>query len=209
MNDILNIIKKIFEKENIEIVNENENGDILISFIYKGQYSYITSDGMIYIDDLNDEDKIHIKKIIAFAQRKSKINKVLPIKNINLNELKTVKVYGSNYYLLLQIKNQCMLFKENGIFGIEYILCEEKKVGSKYEYKNITKYKDIRIAEHNLANRTQLYIKPISYFSSEALQVILYYIRTYQNIEKSKHLIEISNNIQKSIIEILKGEENE
>ena len=208
MEDILKIMIDIFKKENIEILDKfNVNNEIVLSFLFKGQHCYITYDGMIYIDDLSNDDKLHIKKIIAFAQRKAKINKILPIKNIDLNNLKTIKVNELNYFLLVQIKNQCLLFKENGIFGIEYIVCEEKRTGSRYEYKSIARYKDIKVAEHSLANRTQLYIKPISYFNSEELQTILYYIKTYQDTDKSNNLINVSSNIQKTIIEILKSEE--
>lgn len=211
MNDIAKLIIEIFKKKDIEIIDidENNKNDILLSFLCKGQPGFITKDGMLYIDELDNESKTSIKKIIIYAQRIYKINRVLPIKNIDINLLKKISINQLDYFLLLQIKNQCLLFRENGIFGIEYLLCEEKITGMNIEYKNMAKYKNLTIAEHNLANRAQLFIKPISYFTSDELKTIIYYIQSMNKESQSKQLHINTINIQNKILDILKEEENE
>lgn len=141
-------------------------------------------------------------------KREAQVDKTLPIQNIDEEKLELRIINDLAYRLLLQIKNQCVFYRANGIFGIEYLLLEQKKVGTGYQYKNIAIYSDIRIVEQNLANRTQLYIKPINLFSNEELKIILYFIENVKE-EKSKNLNEQANKIKKTIIEILKGEENE
>ena len=211
MNETAKVIIDIFKKKDIEIINidENQDNETLITFLCKGQTGFITKDGMIYIDELNSEDKVFIKKLIVYAQKITRINRALPIKNLNINLLKKISINGFGYYLLLQIKNQCLLFRENGIFGIEYILCEEKITGINTEYKNIVKYKDITIAEHNLANRAQLYIKPMNCFTLDELKTILYYTQSIDKSQQSKKLLEETKKIQNTILDILKEEENE
>lgn len=211
-NQMLVIIKDLLKKEKIEmlnIANEKENG-CLLSFLYKGYKTYITNDGMLYIDDkLNAEDQNYIKKIIAYAQTKANIDKFLPILNIDIEKLELRTINNLSYRQIMMIKNQCLFYRENGIFGIQYLLCEQVKHGQGYAYKNISIYHNIRVAEQNYANRTQLMIKPLNLFNNEELKTILFYIDTFKSDKKSKNLKNTTENIKKIIIEILKGDESE
>ena len=192
----------------LNIANEEETG-YLLSFLYKGYKSYITSDGMLYIDDkLKNEDQNYIKKIIVYAQKMANIDKSLPIINIDIEKLELKVINNISYRQIMMIKNHCLLFRENGIFGIQYLLCEQLKSGKEYAYKNISIYHNIRIAEQNFANRTQLVIKPLNLFNNEELKTILFYINTFKNDNKSKRLKNTTENIKKTIIEILKGDES-
>ena len=211
-NQMLVIIKELLKKEKIEILNmanEKENG-CLLSFLYKGYKTYITNDGMLYIDDkISPEDQTFIKKIIVYAQQKANIDKVLPIYNIDLDKLEIRVINNLSYRQIMMIKNQCLFYRENGIFGIQYLLCEQVKHGQGYVYKNIKTYHNIRIAEQNYANRTQLMIKPLNLFNNEELKTILFYIETFKSDDKSKKLKDTTEKIKKTIIEILKGAEVE
>ena len=209
-NQMLEIIKTVSSKEKIEIINSDngkENGKLL-TFIYKGNFCYITDTGQLYLDRLSIEDKTYIEKIVIYAQRQAKIDLKLPIFNIDESNLEIKYINNSAYKKLMQIKNQCVFYRTNGIFGIEYILCEQKVTGNMYQYFNVAYYSDIRIVEQNLAKRTNLQVKPFNIFTNEELKTILYYIELQKDIKKSDSLLKDTNHIKKIIIEILQGEEN-
>lgn len=209
-NQMLETIKLIFSKEKIEMIkqdNEKENG-LLLSFLYKGNLCYITTEGQLFLDNLNGEDKNYIEKIIIYAQRKANVEFKLPIENIDEDSLEIKNIDNIEYKKLMQIKNQCIFYRYNGIFGIQYILCEQKVSGNIYQYINKAYYSDIRIVEQNLANRTSLKIKPFNIFTNDELKTILYYIEQLKNDKKSESLRNDTNHIKKVIIEILQGEEN-
>jgi hypothetical protein len=209
-NQMLNNIIELLKRENIEILNianEKESGHLL-SFLYKNNLCYITNEGYLSLDKLSGDDELKIKRIIIYAQRMANIDKVLPIQNIDEEKLEVRIINGVAYRLLIQIKNVCMLYRTYGVFGIEYLLCEQKRAGNNYQYKNIAIYSDIRVVEQNLATRTNLMIKPFNIFTNEELKTILYYINIYKSDEKSKNLDEKTERIKRTIIEVLKGEES-
>lgn len=209
MNDniIIEIITKLLKNNNIEILNlanEKENGCVL-SFLYKGFKCYITIEGNIYIDeDISDEGKNFIMKIIIYAQKKANIDKQLPFYNINENDLETRKINNLSYKLLIQIKNHCLFYRNSGIFGIAYLLCEQRRQGNGYTYNNIKEYHNIKVAQQNFANRTQLFIKPFNIFSNEELKTILFYIENCSNNNLSETLKTNTSNIKNTIIKLLK-----
>ena len=206
-NLVIEIIKKILIHNNIEILNlanEKENGCIL-SFLYKGYKCYITIEGNLFIDEeLSNEDKNYIRKLIVFAQKKANIDKSLPFYNVNESILEVKKIDNLPYKLLLQIKNQCLLYRDGGIFGIIYCLCEQQIQGNGYTYNNIKTYHNIKVAQQNFANRTQLFIKPLNLFNNEELKTILFYIENYKENNISDTLKANTDNIKNTIIELLK-----
>ena len=159
-NQMLETIKTIFSKEKIEIINSDngkENGKLL-TFIYKGNFCYITDTGQLYLDRLSIEDKTYIEKIVIYAQRQAKIDLKLPIFNIDESNLEIKYINNSAYKKLMQIKNQCVFYRTNGIFGIEYILCEQKVTGK--ELKTILYYielqKDIKKSDSLLKDTNHI-----------------------------------------------------
>lgn len=206
-NLVIEIIKKVLISNNIEILNlanEKENG-CLLSFLFKSYKCYITIEGNIFLDDdMKEEDKAYIKKVIVYAQKKANVDKILPFYNINENVLEIRKINNLSYKLLLQIKNQCMFYRDSGIFGITYLLCEQRKQGNGYTYNNIKSYHNIKTAQQNFANRTQLFIRPLNVFSNEELKTILFYIENFSSKDISDTLKNNTDNIKNTILELLK-----
>ena len=205
---MLDIIKKILHNEKIEIIDNTgmEQDECLLCFMYKGYKCYITSDGILVLDDLMPtEDQNYIKKIIVYSQKQANIDKTLPIQNIDINKLESRTIDGLQYKILMQIKNQALLFRYNGIFGINYMICEVVNQGGNFIYLNKSIYNNILVAQQNFANRTNLQIKPFNIFNDEELKTILYFIKTYEKEdERSFKMKEITTNIQYLILNILK-----
>lgn len=206
-NEIIKIIETILKNNSIEILNlanEKENG-CLLSFLYKGYKCYITIEGNVYFDDnLAEEEINYIKKIIVYAQKKVNADKGLPFYNINENVLEERKINNLTYKLLIQLKNQCMFYRQSGVFGVVYLLCEQRRQGNGYAYNNISICHNIKVAQQKFANRTQLLIKPLNIFNNDELKTILYFLENYNGNEMSKTLKENTQNIKKTILELLK-----
>lgn len=198
-NIIIKEIKKILKKERIEILEyANEENECALSFYYNGSYCYITDDGKVYFDNLNEEDQTYIKKIIFYVRNKCNIDKELPILNINENNTEQIQIKNKTYNLLIKMKNQLLLYKNNNLLGIEYIICEQKQISpNKYIYRNINIFNNLLLAEEFFNKRVKFQMKPYNIFENEELKTILYIIdnnKFYTKSQKMKDQIEIIKN---------------
>ena len=189
--------KEVFTKllkENIEdsLLSFNPpTVDKLLEFNISDNTYTIFSDGKIALSK-SDKYNSLIKNICIITQDELGLCQEFAFTGITSDEkLKSIMILNKPYFLVMQYKNVIIASRKEGVFGFEYVVCEEniknhKSVG----YHNIEEYINFTVALYAFSDRAKIVLKSFcSAYNNDELSSIAYVIQNLDSDIKNDSLL--------------------
>lgn len=170
-------LKVILTKEKIEVLNDKNDSDRYIGFLFNNIEFSINKNGFLDYKTLNNVEISYINKLIYSAQILSGIERVSPLSNFEISLLDCCDIGGVEFIKIMQFGNICLCFRPLGLLGFEYCVCEKTKVDNNYIFSKCNFIDNLEEAEIVFNGRANLHFTATAYFSDKEILASLHFIK--------------------------------